>query len=341
MPLYEAVLEALHAVTDGVAPVVLALEDLHWADAPRATCCGSCSPGFSDERLLVVGTYRTDDLHRRHPLRPLLAELVRLPRVERVDVAPFDAARAARVPAVCCAATSCPAPLVEDIRGRSEGNAYYAEELLAAPPTTGRGRVAARAARRRAARPPRAAAPAVQQLRAGSRPSRAGGSSDALLRAALELPVTEVDEALREAVAHHVLVADGTDALRVPARAAAGGRLRRPAARRAGPAARHLRTHPRWRRRRVPLPTSPATASPRTTWRARWRPRCARPSRPPPCWRPPRRSATTSRLCSCSRPCPPASGRRAAEPVELGLRAAAAAAAAGELHRASRSRAGR
>ncbi len=212
MPLYEAVLEALHAVTDGVAPVVLALEDLHWADASTRDLLRFVLARISDERLLVVGTFRTDDLHRRHPLRPLLAELVRLPRVERVDVAPFDAAELREYLHVL-RGDELPAPLVEDIRGRSEGNAYYAEELLAAAADdpVGRGRVALpeQLADVLLARLERLS-PAVQQL---ARLASVAGRrvSDALLRAALDLPVTEVDEALREAIAHHVLVADGTD----------------------------------------------------------------------------------------------------------------------------------
>jgi DNA-binding CsgD family transcriptional regulator len=224
MPLYEAVLEALHAVTDGVAPVLLVLEDLHWADASTRDLLRFVLARLSDERLLVVGTYRSDDLHRRHPLRPLLGELVRLPRVERVDVAPFDAGelgeylRALR-------GGELPAPLVADIRTRSEGNAYYAEELLAAadaaaaPPIDPTGDPTG-AGRARVALPEQLAdvllarlerlAPAVQQV---ARVASVAGRRvpDTLLRAALDLPAAEIEEALREAVTHHVLVADGAD----------------------------------------------------------------------------------------------------------------------------------
>jgi hypothetical protein len=42
------------------------------------------------ERVALIGTYRTDDLHRRHPLRPVVAELLRLPGVIAVDLAPLD-----------------------------------------------------------------------------------------------------------------------------------------------------------------------------------------------------------------------------------------------------------
>jgi DNA-binding CsgD family transcriptional regulator len=213
MPLYEALLEALHAVTDGVAPMLLVLEDLHWADASTRDLLRFVLSRLSDERLLVVGTYRTDDLHRRHPLRPLLAELVRLPRVERVDVAPFDADELRDYLSMLHGG-QLPDDVVEDIRGRSEGNAYYAEELLAAADDAPSGQ------RRRVALPEQLAdvlLARLERLPAGvqqvARVASVAGRRvpDSLLRAAVDLPTPEVDEALREAVAHHVLVPDGAD----------------------------------------------------------------------------------------------------------------------------------
>jgi DNA-binding CsgD family transcriptional regulator len=214
MPLYEAVLGALHAVTDDVAPVLLVLEDLHWADASTRDLLRFVLARLSDERLLVVGTYRTDDLHRRHPLRPLLAELVRLPRVERLDVAPFDGAELAEYLRLLHGGEVSDT-VVEDIRSRSEGNAYYAEELLAAADAVPQPR-----GHRRVALPEQLAdvllarleglPPAVQQI---ARVASVAGRRvpDPLLRAASGLPPAELDEALREAVAHHVLVPDGAD----------------------------------------------------------------------------------------------------------------------------------
>ncbi len=213
MPLYEAVLDSIHAVTDGVAPMLLVLEDLHWADASTRDLLRFVLSRLSDERLLVVGTYRSDDLHRRHPLRPLLAELVRLPRVERVEVQPFDAFELRDYLSMLHGG-QLPDGVVEDILSRSEGNAYYAEELLAAADDTLAGH------RRRVALPEQLAdvllarlerlAPGVQQV---ARVASVAGRrvQDGLLRAAVGMPTVEVEEALREAVAHHVLVPDGGD----------------------------------------------------------------------------------------------------------------------------------
>ena len=84
-----------------------------------------------EERLLVVASYRSDDLHRRHPLRPLLAELTRLPHVQRLDTAPF---RADDMAAYLASLHGSPLPesTVLRILDRSGGNAYFAQELLGA-----------------------------------------------------------------------------------------------------------------------------------------------------------------------------------------------------------------
>ena len=67
---------------------MLVLEDLHWADRSTRAFLAFLARNLCRERVLVVATYRIDELHRRHPLRPLLAELERDPRV-----APHRAAR--------------------------------------------------------------------------------------------------------------------------------------------------------------------------------------------------------------------------------------------------------
>ena len=65
------------------------LEDVHWADRSSRDLLRYLLARLVDEPVAVVASYRADDLHRRHPLRPLLAELVRLPGVERIELAPL------------------------------------------------------------------------------------------------------------------------------------------------------------------------------------------------------------------------------------------------------------
>jgi DNA-binding CsgD family transcriptional regulator len=128
------VLDAVRAVLVGLAersPVVLVLEDLHWADRATRDLVAFLARTLRWGRVTLAVSYRSDELHRRHPLRPLLAELVRLPGVERLELAPFTRAELAEHLA-SVAGAPLPAEQVEGIHARSEGNPFYAEQLLAA-----------------------------------------------------------------------------------------------------------------------------------------------------------------------------------------------------------------
>ncbi|MEV0901555.1 AAA family ATPase [Actinoplanes sp. NPDC049802] len=71
-------------------PVVLVVEDLHWADRSTRDLIGFLVRSARVPRLLLVVTYRTDELHRGHPLRPFLAELERVRGVQRHDLDRLD-----------------------------------------------------------------------------------------------------------------------------------------------------------------------------------------------------------------------------------------------------------
>ena len=114
------------------APVLLILEDLHWADASTRDLLTFLSRMLHRERVAIVGTYRTDDLHRRHPLRAVVADLLRLPSVTHVRAA--DRCRPPRwqsiLPPCHDGPATLPAATLNRIVERAEGNPYYAEELL-------------------------------------------------------------------------------------------------------------------------------------------------------------------------------------------------------------------
>jgi catechol 2,3-dioxygenase-like lactoylglutathione lyase family enzyme len=85
--LFELLLGVLERLAER-GPVLLLVEDLHWADRSTRDLLGYLVRNLRAGVVLVL-TYRSDDLHRRHPLRPFLAELDRGRRVERLELAPL------------------------------------------------------------------------------------------------------------------------------------------------------------------------------------------------------------------------------------------------------------
>ncbi|MFJ4536357.1 AAA family ATPase [Streptomyces tibetensis] len=111
--------------------VVLALEDLHWADASTRHLLSYLVRTLRTGRLVVLATYRSDDIHRRHPLRPLLAELDRLRTIRRLELARFTRDEVGRQVAGILAHEPEP-DQVDVIFQRSDGNAFFVEELAVA-----------------------------------------------------------------------------------------------------------------------------------------------------------------------------------------------------------------
>ncbi|MFF3616300.1 AAA family ATPase [Streptomyces sp. NPDC002580] len=111
--------------------VVVVLEDLHWADASTRHLLAYLLRTLRSGRLVVIATYRADDIHRRHPLRPLLAELDRLRTVRRIELGRFTRAEVGRQIAGILAREPDPAQ-VDEIFARSDGNAFFVEELAVA-----------------------------------------------------------------------------------------------------------------------------------------------------------------------------------------------------------------
>jgi DNA-binding CsgD family transcriptional regulator/tetratricopeptide (TPR) repeat protein len=111
--------------------VVVVLEDLHWADASTRHLLAYLLRTLRTGRLVVLATYRADDIHRRHPLRPLLAELDRLRTVRRLELGRFNRAEVGRQIAGILAREPDPGQ-VDRIFERSDGNAFFVEELAVA-----------------------------------------------------------------------------------------------------------------------------------------------------------------------------------------------------------------
>ncbi len=128
--LLDAILGVVQRLAE-VAPVLLVVEDLHWADPATRDSVAFLVRQLRLERVLVVMTFRSDELQRRHPLLPWLAEIGRSGRVERTDLARLDGSQTSELLAAILGVQPDP-DLVEQIHGRSDGNPFFIEELLGA-----------------------------------------------------------------------------------------------------------------------------------------------------------------------------------------------------------------
>ncbi|WP_052770480.1 helix-turn-helix transcriptional regulator [Streptomyces sp. CNQ-509] len=109
--------------------VVLALEDLHWADRSTRELLGYLVRSVQGARLVVLMTYRSDDVHRRHPLRPFLAELDRLRSVQRLELARLSEDEVRSQLAGIRGVAEPERELTAEVYARSEGIPFFVEEL--------------------------------------------------------------------------------------------------------------------------------------------------------------------------------------------------------------------
>ena len=201
--LFGAVLGLLSELAQA-GPVLLVLEDVHWADQSTRDLLTFLSRMLHSERLAVVATYRSDDMHRRHPLRPLVAELLRLPSVSSIELGPLTASAMAQH-LTALSGRKLDVQAVGRMITRAEGNAYYAEELLAA--SSAGSQLPAGLADLLLARMERLSRPAQQVLRTAAVTGRR--VDDELVSRASGLDDLVYEDAVREAVAHQLLVPDG------------------------------------------------------------------------------------------------------------------------------------
>jgi len=202
---FEALLALLDALSES-GPVLLVIEDLHWADSSTRHFLRFLAGTICTERLLVLGTYRSDELHRRHPLRPLLAELASDPYSRLIELPRFTPEELAEQLEGILAEPADP-ELVERVYRRSEGNALYAEEILAAG-LDGRGALPPTLRDALMLRVERLTPRAQELIRwLACQPA----ADHALVAAVAGLDPSDLRDALREAVASHIVVTVGDE----------------------------------------------------------------------------------------------------------------------------------
>ena len=179
------------------APLVLVLEDLHWADAGTLDFLAYQLRGLRRQRLLLVGTYRLEDPGER--LLGWLAEARRSRLVGWLELARFTQAEVAEL-LVGLRSGPVDSRVVVEVFDRSEGNAFFAEELYAAGVGTGAKRLP-RLLREVLLARVRGLSPAAQRLLAAMAVIlSAGPACHPLLSAVLGGPDDELVGALREAI---------------------------------------------------------------------------------------------------------------------------------------------
>lgn len=124
-------LEEFRTLVAGVAragPVVLVVEDLHWADASSRELFAYLARNLDDAGVLLVGTVRTGELAAGHPVRALLAEVGRRADVVSIALEPLDEPDVTALLAAIRGEAPDPA-LGRRVHRRSGGNPLFAEAL--------------------------------------------------------------------------------------------------------------------------------------------------------------------------------------------------------------------
>jgi DNA-binding CsgD family transcriptional regulator len=201
-------LVAVHALLEAAAteaPVLLVVEDLHWADQSTRDMLGFLFTRAFARPVAIVASYRSDDLHRRHPLRRQVAEWTRLPQVGRLALGPLPA-EAVRALVHELAPAGLDERSVSRIVERAEGNAFFVEELVASG-SCADGDVPGDLADLLLVRLDRLSEGARQVVRVASVAGRR--VSHDLLAATADMPADELDAGIRQAVEMNVLEVGG------------------------------------------------------------------------------------------------------------------------------------
>jgi DNA-binding CsgD family transcriptional regulator len=109
--------------------LVLVLDDLHWADAPSLRLLEFLAPEIADIPLLLVGTYRANELSRQHPLSNTLGGLMRVPHVARLSLLGLSAEEVHAV-VTAAAGTAAPAWFTRSLHQQTDGNPLFLREIV-------------------------------------------------------------------------------------------------------------------------------------------------------------------------------------------------------------------
>ena len=110
-------------------PLVLVLDDLHWADQPSLLLLQFVARELGNSRLLLVGTYRDMELSRQHPLAESLGELTRERLFQRVLLRGLSRQDVERFIEVAIGVTP-PSGLTNAVHTQTERNPLFVTEVV-------------------------------------------------------------------------------------------------------------------------------------------------------------------------------------------------------------------
>src|SRR3954447_12429419 len=127
--LFEAIASLLAVIAEE-HPVVFVIEDVHWADESTRELLDHLARRITGSPVLALVTFRSDELHRRHPLQPTLHAWRRSGTAEIVELEPLSADGIAEMVGAILGTAEVDRELSALLYGRSEGNPFVLEEML-------------------------------------------------------------------------------------------------------------------------------------------------------------------------------------------------------------------
>ena len=127
--LFAAVWHVLHrlATPNGC---LLVVEDLHWADTDSLRLFSYLVQEVADLDVWILGTYRSDELHRRHPLTAALADLTRVRACDEISLAPLGHDELRAMVSAILDGTTVGDEFAEALLERTGGNPFFVEEVI-------------------------------------------------------------------------------------------------------------------------------------------------------------------------------------------------------------------
>ncbi|GAC1615111.1 MAG: helix-turn-helix transcriptional regulator [Candidatus Dormibacteraceae bacterium] len=131
MRLYEAILALLRTAAEEKG-LLLVIEDIHWADASTRELLDYIARRLRNSRILLLATYRRDELHRKHPLLPTIQGWQRSRLAELIELEALDPHQVAKMVSGILDDTAVGEEFRDFLHARTEGNPFVLEEMLKA-----------------------------------------------------------------------------------------------------------------------------------------------------------------------------------------------------------------